>query len=389
MDEINLLASSLPDAPPPSPAAVARARARLAAAETARPVRHRSRLRPRPWVWTAATAAATAAVILAVTAGVGAGGGSADGPATAVSAPDGRQALLDIAARAEALPAETPGAYWRRRSVTGSFTRWGDGSARYMVLFTTELDSWTPRDPRDPAFTRLDRMEGRPSAPEDVAAWREQGAPRRQGPKDALRPGGPIAECAGEPGCTPKPVGCTYSWQVDPKGILYDRRMAELTFADLEALPRDAGTLLERFKAARRGDQSPSQEQNWSFSAVSLLNLPSPPDLRAAALRVLAGLPGTRVVGEITDPLGRPGVAVRINAGETGETGMGDAMVPVDYQIILDPVTGEMTGERSTVVRDAEGVAAGTVIGYAAYTEQGWTGERPERPEGCKEGSVG
>ncbi|MEU6739575.1 sigma factor [Streptosporangium sandarakinum] len=165
--------------------------------------------------------------------------------------------------------------------------------------------------------------------------------------------------------------------------------LAEPTFAGLEALPRDAGTLLERFKAIRRGDRSPSRELDRSFSAVSLLNLPSPPDLRAAALRVLAGLPGTRAVGEITDPLGRPGVAVRINADETGETAMGDATAPIDYRIVLDPVTGEMTGECSTVVRDTEGVAAGTVIGYAAYTEQGWTGERPERPEGCKEGSVG
>ncbi|MEU9834302.1 CU044_5270 family protein [Streptosporangium sp. NPDC048047] len=386
MDEITLLASSLPDAPPPSPEVVARARARLSAAETTRPVRRRVRLRLRPWTWTVATAVATAAVILAVTAGVGAGGGPGDGPATAVSAPTGPQALLDIAARAEALPAETPGAYWRRRTVNGSLTRWGDGAGRYMMLSTSELDSWTPRDPRDPGFTRIDKLADRPATPEDAATWRERGAPGRRG--GAPSPDGPIAECAGEADCAPKRVRCTYSWEVDPKGILYDRRMGELTFADLEALPRDADALLERFKAIPRPD-GPSREEDWFFSAVSLLNLPSPPGLRAAALRILAGLPGTRMVGEITDPLGRPGVAVRINAEGAGESEIGDATVPTDYQVVLDPVTGEMIGDRSTVVRDTEGVSAGTVIGYAAYTEQGWTGERPERPQGCKEGPVG
>ncbi|MBB4938936.1 hypothetical protein FHR32_003241 [Streptosporangium album] len=48
---------------------------------------------------------------------------------------------------------------------------------------------------------------------------------------------------------TTEPGACTYSWKVDSRGVLYDRRMAELTFADLEALPRDADALFERFKA--------------------------------------------------------------------------------------------------------------------------------------------
>ena len=58
MDEITLLESSLPDAPPPAPEVVARARARLAAHE----VRRRPR---RTWALIIGAATATAAVVTA------------------------------------------------------------------------------------------------------------------------------------------------------------------------------------------------------------------------------------------------------------------------------------------------------------------------------------
>ncbi|MFC7645876.1 hypothetical protein ACFQX6_38660 [Streptosporangium lutulentum] len=58
MDEITLLSSSLPDAPPPAPEVVARARARLAAHEVRRRPRH-------TWALIIGAATATAAVVTA------------------------------------------------------------------------------------------------------------------------------------------------------------------------------------------------------------------------------------------------------------------------------------------------------------------------------------
>ncbi|MEV8636077.1 CU044_5270 family protein [Streptosporangium sp. NPDC051023] len=372
MDEITLLASCLPDAPPPAPEVVARARARLKG-----PGPRTARAGSRRWTPVAglATATATVAVAVAVTVVV-AGLGDAAPPTVAVPAKNG-QILLNIADRVEKAPVET-GAYWRRRSVIGSITS-VDAASDGIGIRTDEITLWAPRESDDPVLVTSKMLRGRFLA-------LPRGTERK--------PWNPAEKYDYKLGEALNNT-CRYSWKVEPKGVLYDRRAADLTFADLEALPTDPAALLERLKilwadqsetfpasgsTARRGlPRDTEKEKYLSFAAVSLLNLPSPPALRAAALRILADRPGTEVVGEVVDALGRTEVAVRVNADEPSDAG-----IPAAYQVMVDPRTGELAGDRSVAVTDRGGLPRGTVLNYTAYAEQGWTGERPARPRGCE-----
>ncbi|MFF0575178.1 CU044_5270 family protein [Streptosporangium saharense] len=371
MDEITLLASRLPDAPPPAPEVVARARARLRdpGFRTARPG-------PRRWTPMAglATATATVAVAVAVTVVVANLGDAV--PQTVATPLKGKQLLLAIADRTEKAPVET-GAYWRRRSVVGALFP-VDAVSSGVVINTYDITLWAPRESGDPALASS-TMQRKRSLTLPSGKAREPWDPAKK--YDYM--------------LGSEPNRCEYSWKVEPKGVLYDRRAAELTFADLEALPTDPAALLERLRAvwtdrpnvspapgrAGRGEvpKDAKEEQYLSLAAVSLLNLPSPPALRAAALRILADRPGTEVVGEVVDALGRTEVAVRVNADRPSEV-----RIPTDYQVMVDPRTGALAGNRSTAVTDRGGLPRGTVLNYAAYAEQGWTDERPARPGGCK-----
>ncbi len=46
-----------------------------------------------------------------------------------------------------------------------------------------------------------------------------------------------------------------------------------------------------------------------------IMDLPAPPNVRAAAFRMLASLPGVKAEGEVTDPLGRTGQTVSLPHG--------------------------------------------------------------------------
>ncbi|MER7208031.1 CU044_5270 family protein [Streptosporangium sp. NPDC000239] len=369
MDEITLMASHLPDAPPPTPEIVARARARLKDPGT-----RTARAGARRWTPVAGVATATVAVAVAVTVVVSGLGDAV--PPTVVVPAKGGQVLLDLADKVEKAPVGT-GAYWRRRSVVGSLFP-SDAVSSGVVINTYDVVLWAPRKPDDPTLVI---SEAQPK--------RSLVLPRGK----ARKPWNPAEKYDYTLGDMSNM--CGYSWNTGSGRILYDHRAAELTFAELQALPTDPAALLERLRTLRtRPRQAPpvsgraarrevpkdaGEEEYLSLAAVSLLDLPSPPALRAAALRILAGRPGTEVVGEVVDALGRTEVAVRINADRPSKV-----RIPTDYQIMVDPRTGELAGDRSTAVTNRGGLPRGTVLDYTAYTEQGWTDERPARPGGCR-----
>jgi len=119
----------------------------------------------------------------------------------------------------------------------------------------------------------------------------------------------------------------------------------------------------------------------------STLELPVKPSVRAAALRLLAGLPTTKVRSSITDPLGRAGIEVTFikSEGFTAEFGTDDEVVQ-RYTTILDPHTGTVLAANVAIAAEStEGLAKGTFMDYQAWApEAGWTSERPERPHGCR-----
>jgi hypothetical protein len=59
----------------------------------------------------------------------------------------------------------------------------------------------------------------------------------------------------------------------------------------------------------------------------------TPPEVLRAVFGFLSGLPGMRLVGNVTDPLGRPGVAVAADGDPYIHEGVG-------VELIVNPTTG-------------------------------------------------
>ena len=95
------------------------------------------------------------------------------------------------------------------------------------------------------------------------------------------------------------------------------------------------------------------------------------PAVRAAAFRVLAGVPGMRMKPGVTDPEGQTGTAVWqdfwIGYGLSYET---------TYDII-DPQTGNILAGDTIAQTPVAGAPPGTVLFYSATTSARWTSQLP------------
>lgn len=91
---------------------------------------------------------------------------------------------------------------------------------------------------------------------------------------------------------------------------------------DLRALPADPDRL-ERLLPKRFGEPGRDTEpltrnetgDSWMFSVARdiILTMPVTPRVRAAAFRMIAGLPAVRTIGSVRDAEGRQGTAVAID----------------------------------------------------------------------------
>ncbi|WP_433517466.1 CU044_5270 family protein [Nonomuraea sp. CA-143628] len=366
MDELDLLARSLPDTRPPSPEVVARARARLAAARA-------PRVRAPLWIlWAPLATAAIVALVFALVTNL------TSAPAV-LKPPRDNQELFDLADRIEKLPARS-GAYWREVTIDGSLLFTGE----YTLMLGGRREDWQPRDPADPVLRWTWRQSARLATAVDEGAWRISGSPDRvKGPCETGEscPSIPIAD---------EPQDCSYSSNVDSTGRYPDSSVGEFTLAKLAAIPTDPAKLMKRLRSYHeiwngRGFTQPFEK--FLPTTANLLSMPLNPAQRAAIIRVLAGLPTTKVVGPVTDPLGRKGISVDL--GEAGGSllyaGKSRPELPVYYRLILDPGTGEPLSRVSYAARTALGATKGEVVSYSARGPgSGWSSPPASPPKGCK-----
>ncbi|SNT47923.1 hypothetical protein SAMN05216276_104865, partial [Streptosporangium subroseum] len=360
MDELRLLARELPDAPPPSAEVVEKARLRLAAAQH-KPVRPgRANRRDLAWGWTLGAAAATVAVVMAVVmAVVTLASNMTTVPAPMLAPPGGNDALLRLADQIAKLPDER-GDYWRRPLLNNGLIRVRAGGETFNVLSSSRIDLWQPRDPGDPVQVEQRQQFVRPATEADERAWRAAGSPVTV--QRVCTPGGMAEDCAAKVQLRSKPSQCVYTRAAEPGGVLGDRRLGELTLADLAALPGDAEQLREKLRTywkTRKDSQPKDSFEEFLSTSSHLLELPVKPSVRAATLRLLAGLPTTKVRGSITDPLGRTGIEVTFTKSEgfTDEFGTDD-VVAQRYTTILDPRTGTVLAvDVAIAVESTEGLA--------------------------------
>ena len=95
------------------------------------------------------------------------------------------------------------------------------------------------------------------------------------------------------------------------------------------------------------------------------------PAARAAAFRVLAGVPGVRMRPGVTDPEGQTGTAI------WQDSWIGAYLRYETTYDIIDPQTGNMLGDETVAQTPVAGAAPGTVLFYDATTSARWTSQLP------------
>ncbi|MFG3423347.1 CU044_5270 family protein [Micromonospora sp. NPDC048063] len=124
-------------------------------------------------------------------------------------------------------------------------------------------------------------------------------------------------------------------------------------------VPTDANALREWLTAGASAPEAPVQylEAVAELAGVRLLN----PAQRAAALRLLADLPGITVTGTVTDRAGRSGEAFSITSDAHG--------LPAQYTVIVDPGSGVLLGYEEVLTERAGmlNVTIPAVITYRSY----------------------
>ncbi|SNS91715.1 hypothetical protein SAMN05216276_101989 [Streptosporangium subroseum] len=390
MDEITLLESSLPDAPPPAPEVVARARARLAAHEVRRRPRH-------TWALIIGAATATAAVVTAAALAatlLAHAPAPVSTPVSASASPtprSGTRLLLELADRVERLPVET-GAYWRTRTLSREPLPMGPASARYLIASTLDMREWAPAKPGAHSVQEIRSTGYEPLTSRDERIWREQGSPKQWKVPAGCTPPKPSVCEQTITGGGRTPPG--FMFGVSAKGLILDHSVSSFTLADLAALPADPALLRKRlagYHAAqvKRGIKALSKDSFEEFlveAVPDMLGLPVRPAVRATLLRMYAELPGGVAVRETVDSLGRSALAVDLRDNELRETTQlefGGHDVPVTHETLLDSLTGRRIGARYLTVRVEDGFPKGTALIDNTVSEVGWTDERPVLPPGC------
>ncbi|MFI0418175.1 CU044_5270 family protein [Spongiactinospora sp. 9N601] len=315
LPELHELRELYGEPPPPHPSAAARVRARL---ENER--RRRARL---PWMLAAATAVAVVV-------------GTALPAPTATLA--GRSVLLAAATAAAAVPGEPAGAYWHVSRLRSEIRQ----VAGHQIVTERLSEQWATEDGR---HWQGDRDLGtRPRSPADEAAWRRDGSP-------SAWYGVALRTSPGKGDLTPVSDRAPFS--------IAGR---DLTVAQTQRLPADPADLERRVRGMLPAD---APDGLLADAMCGLLwSKPSPPGVRAAAYRVLAGLPEVRYLGETADERGRKGAGFSFTVRRSNS--------PVLRTLIIDPRTSQVLSstdqgpgaeERSELVLSA-----------------GWTAKEPSPP---------
>jgi len=318
-------------------------------------------------------------------------------PPVAASSPpvvlDARRILLAAASSSREEPRET-GTYWRTRVLQGAH-RVIPGKD-YLVEYRQQAEFWlSPKAGVREYFVATD-LGHRPLDPE---AWRRDGSPKvwRFKLPDRVVDGRTVIEHSPQ---VIRMAGGRERVHFYPNRFGLGRIAGEeITPKLLADLPTDGRRLLRwitsRWDGLREGvppEDLPRPEEKAHLENHELFQLgvtlisraPGSPALRAAAYEMLALIPTVEARGEVTDPLGRKGVAVALPGQGTeyetdAETGrMTPAGDRYDQLLIIDPATGRALAS-TWVVTESELGFPGRLMNYEVFQESSWEDEVPAR----------
>ena len=330
----------------------------------------------RPVTWVAAVGATLLAVAVAVTTLVPSEpgtGGVTPGPEVLPAS----QVLLTAALAAEAQPATT-GRWWhteRRHAATTPFQA-GDDHGAFSLVTEGAIANWSPAHGTQ-AWEGGTKPYYHFPSPQDEVNWRRAGEPFKPGPSDGKRPG--FVQRHRDPRALEQPPVPQHRIQGPSFWVL---GRTGLTVRDVRRLPTTPAALQRKLLSMRAPEPGGAQDMDaearwlWAETPNLLFEWPLTPRTCAAAYRILAGLPGIRSVGRVTDPLGRPGVAV---ARTEHDQGFGT----VERQLVFDPDTLGFLASQTILRTPAAGAPAappGTRVGYGALVATGWVDKLPTTP---------
>jgi hypothetical protein len=415
---IELLAASRPASLEPPQRALAEARAKAAAITGAHPGGYRAahparRARPpRRLVLLSAGVALTAAgtaVAIVLSAIPPAGQATKSRavsklhlPTRSVTHLTAREILLTAAAHVVSGP--VTGRYWRVQMTSGILIPAGTKAHPYDISLRTNADQWNPRQAGQ-RFWQITRQFGaRPASPADKAAWIAAGSPAswHGGRRPAGTPGGYPVQWTYPLAATTAASPRSASWGVSDGTVGFvEGDLAGLTaaqFSRMPTRPRQVKAVLRRYAVrahCRTAGCSTVDQLIWS-EALMLLQDPVSAPVRAATFKVMAGLPGVRLLGPMTDPLGRPGYAIA--PGRQYSNPSPGGFNPLNV-FLVDPNTGMLlaTAQIAPMPRTVHCLAwdkssqcvGSTYIGpshpgqiddYTAVISEGWTNASPQLP---------
>ena len=413
-DVLEILAASRPsDLEPPHEPTSADAAAIAAAEPTPRAHAgkpRRSRITYKRVMVTIGIAFSAAAVAIALTlsAAPGAPAQSHPGKTAAASHP---QPHKQMTARAVLLMAAAnvrgglaAGKYWRETMVAGVTVPGGTTAHPYDISLRTYGDRWNPRSAGRREWLVSQQLRTRPATEADAAQWRAAGSPAHwhSGKKPSSTLGGYPVEWTYPLAASTAAAPRSAEWQVSDGTVGFiEGDLAGLDaahFRKLPTRPRLVAALLHRYALRAHCHYkgcSTVHQLIWS-EALMLLQDPVSPQVRSATFKVMAGLPGVRLIGTMTDPLGRHGYAI-------APGGVDPNAYPPDYNptriVLIDPASGtllaiEYLGPMPRTVHCLAFDAAnkctastyvgpsyrGQVDGYVAVLRAGWTNSSPTLP---------
>ncbi|MBE8478384.1 CU044_5270 family protein [Streptomyces justiciae] len=282
---------------------------------------------------------------------------------------DGRIQLLSAARKAEASPAA--GTYWQTTTL-GQYVDVAEVSGRLFAVRSSSTEAWSVGVRPGTKSLMVSDLDSRtePRTAADKATWQAVGSPRT------------VRIEVGQPANThalalKMGAGRPTVMRTDVGGKIYAVGPDNVSYKDLQALPTTSDGLrrhLEGLYARGNGTEGAASDRSaWVLrQAGNLVTMPVKPGVRAAAYRLMADLPGVRVVGHVTDPLGREGVGVEFPGAYRTPLGT------TRQRLVIDPSTGDMLSDELLLTEPSAraqgaGLKAGTVVNYQATSRMGWS----------------
>ncbi|SBT53144.1 CU044_5270 family protein [Micromonospora narathiwatensis] len=310
----------------------------------------------------------------------GAGSRAANAPTTTASAPHTARDVLLVAAERSAADPTSGGRYWVTDQEHGNVREVGPANRRYQVVERQGLRAWDALSPSARGVGFFRDLGAVPFTAADRAAWQADGAPTQwvePAPKDI--PGAEPIIIRGTPGPETAEWGAARPMPPDAKdgNAPYFLAGGPISRAELAAVPTEPAALkawlLKRLKASEV-QEATHYSLFWSARTI-LFDLPVSPQVRAAAYRMLADLPGVTSLGEVTDQRGRAGMAV-------GFARKGDGGHWSQTRLIIDPRTGQALASESWDLGSGRAPkATGTLQSYVLVVSAGFTNDSPPAPQ--------